>query len=853
MAQTFAAYSVEAGRVEGYLAGLKDVAARYPGTPEAFQAATAAARTRTDFLVMAAGSGAPELVKRLLIADGKLAEGKEPTNEQSANYFKSLAAECQTLSKQAQDGNAAKALNDSAGLLFYLAQAQQEAAGDAKGNELIVPDAWLKPVTDGKAATDGDAAKATTDKTEPAVGAPEKNPAIVLGGADAGTLLALAAADSPVALRARYLVVAALLGGIAQGKSTGNVARWLEVADGAGKVLCAACGQLATVKEQFIDEVLFLKENAGIVCPEAAAAAAAGTPVAEAIATKCLAQFGLTGPDGALTTPLNTLVFRFLALSQAMLTPPPAGLETDPFLAELKGSALELATALGNLQAVFPAIKTFPKEKWEEMKDGLVLYSEMSEASPAFDYMPLETVIVDEKGVSEAARPLAQAVEKGLKFLDKEAGLAFPGKLIIDVAGIAKEIEAKHAKLKEQKVTFDEKLGAYLVEVTIRGTKFMKPDFSIPSVVEAASKLTDKIGQYESQAYPYLAKGTLLNHKRPEWPEFKDTVGKAGLFAVDLETPALLFKRVLDSLYYADYKDDRILKGNGILGTVPTVFFTEKFVDASVLDTTYKRPILVYVTEGGQVRFYPPTNRTRKGRMTASRHPRKKDTEWPGKYRNRVDPRVPDPLWNLFMAYTKVDSKNFDEDVVGIAEAMKKKWDNGNVFYVVADDNAKSGWVVRTADLLARLPSDPPMEALDKAYPGYSCDAALAPEQCTNQIVVLFPDVEIPYLPGKKKVKEVGTSVYCDEKDIAAKIKAKRGAIKFCYDPELQKNPKLQGKVVFNFTIGSTGKITQMSVAKDGLGNKNVLKCTMGVIKRINFRRPIGGECVIRYPYVFKP
>jgi len=99
----------------------------------------------------------------------------------------------------------------------------------------------------------------------------------------------------------------------------------------------------------------------------------------------------------------------------------------------------------------------------------------------------------------------------------------------------------------------------------------------------------------------------------------------------------------------------------------------------------------------------------------------------------------------------------------------------------------------------------------------------------------------------------VQQTVYCDKKDIARRIGSKRGAIKFCYDPELQKNPSLKGRVTYKFTIGANGRITQISVAKDGLKNGKVLKCAMNVIKRIQFKRPIGGECVIQYPYFFKP
>jgi len=852
--KSFATYSLDAGAVENYLAGLDELVKKFPETIQAFEARRVAVRTRLDFLVLGL-AGERSLEKRVLEQAGKLDAGKEPTDEQVAQYHKTLAAECQELGRTATIADDAKFLNDGAALLFYLSQARLEAAGRLAGNEIVVPADWLKPSppTDALAPAEKKEGEAKGSATPAAADSPP--PYVAAGGADAETLLNIARSETPVALRARYLIMQKMLGAVNGAESRIFLARWVQIADATGKILCGACGRLGKVREEYVDDVLFLKGNAGLVCPLAEAEMEKGLPVKEAVAAKCLSGLNLMNQDAALATPVNALVFRFFALANEMLAEPAADSDSgqDPFYQQLVPSARELAQKLTYLVALFPTIETFPAEKWEEMKEKLVLYSDLTKLSPSWEYMPFETIVVDEKGVSKALRPLAAVGEKMVKFIDKEAGLGFPGKLIIDVEAIAKELEAKNAELKAKKVKYDEKLGAFLFDVTIKGVVFKKPDFSIPSVIEAAKKLAENAGQHELKVFPYLKDSKVMNHERPAWPEYQDTVGKAGLYAVDLETPALLFKRVLDSLYYADYKDDRLLKGQGVMDTIPTVFFTEKFVDDSVLDTTYKRPILVYITEGGQVRFYPPTNRTSKGKMTAKRHPRKKDTEWPGIYRNRKDPRNPDPVWNLFMAYTKVGSRKFEAELVGIAQAMKKKWDNGNVFYVMAADKAKSGWVVKVADLLTRLPDDQPMAGLDKAYPGYACDAEGAGYLCINQIVVLFPDVEIPYLPGKKKVKEVGTSVYCDEKDIAAKIKAKRGAIKFCYDPELQKDPGLKGKVVFNFTIGASGRITKISVAKDGLGNKKVTGCTANIIKRINFRRPIGGECVIRYPYMFKP
>jgi hypothetical protein len=305
-------------------------------------------------------------------------------------------------------------------------------------------------------------------------------------------------------------------------------------------------------------------------------------------------------------------------------------------------------------------------------------------------------------------------------------------------------------------------------------------------------------------------------------------------------------------MFHGGHRDNRLAKGAGLLDSVPTTYFTEKVLADEALDTTYKRPILVYVTKGDQVRFYPPTNKTRKGKMTKKRSPRLKNTSWPGKYRNRTDDRIPDPLWNLFMAYTTAGKKGWESDVQGIAAAMQEKWDNGNVFYVMAEEDAKAGTVAAVADLLAYLPGAP-VPALDKAWPGYACDAEKELASCPTNVVVLYPDVEIPYLPGKKRIKEVELNVYCDKKDIEQKIGAKRGAIKFCYDPELQKNAGLKGKISYKFTIGASGKITQLDVTGNSLKNGKVLGCVSKVLKKIRFRKPVGGQCIGKKSLTFKP
>ncbi len=866
-----------------YFENQTDAMNTYPDTDAAYYAYVDGAKLRLQYI--AAGQNTDALLTQIMTWDGAAKAGEAPTAEAKALYYKTLAQEFAAKAEKASKAEDARPLTNGAALLIYLHDQAMEEAGKVPGNELEIPADWkvapAQPAAGAEAAAPEADAAAPATKEAPAeavdakAGTAQAAPAepvaaplrVKVQGSDVTTLLALATGDNSATLQARALVLGRLANALdvaGQGPTLYG-AWWKTVAVQSGKVLCAACGQLDTVKEAYIDDVLYLSGNQGIVCKGAQAEIASGIAVAEAVAKHCLADLGVSEADAALVTPYNALELRFYALAGQMLNNLPATAKEDPFFAQYEAVAKRVRDQLLKKIALFPVMATFPADQWEAMKDKLVLQNDLTPGAPAWNYMPVEMVVVDELGVGEALRPVADTTTTPMTFADAAQSLRFPGKQVINVEAIATELEARNAKFKEEKRPYDDRLDAYLEEVVIKGVTFKKPDYSIPTVTAAAKALAEKAGGEEAAVFPYLALAApaIMNHQRPQWPDFPNTVGKATLYAVDQATPALLFKRVVDSLYYADYKETRLVKATGALDTVPTVYFTEKFVADEVLDTTYKRPILVYITDDGTVRFYPPTDKTSKGKMTPTRSPRRRDVKWSGKYRSQEDPRVPDPLWSLFMAYTRADNKNFESDVVGIASEMKKKWDNGNVFYIKAEEKAPSGVVVKVADLLANLPDSDPVVGLDKAFPGYACNATQVADGdaqvwqntqgCISSIVVLFPDVEIPYLPGKKKVKEVETKVYCDKKDIAAKIAAKKGAIKFCYDPELQKNPNLKGKVIYNFTIGSAGRITEMSVANDGLGNSKVTNCAMNVIKRINFRRPIGGECVIRYPYVFKP
>ncbi len=92
-----------------------------------------------------------------------------------------------------------------------------------------------------------------------------------------------------------------------------------------------------------------------------------------------------------------------------------------------------------------------------------------------------------------------------------------------------------------------------------------------------------------------------------------------------------------------------------------------------------------------------------------------------------------------------------------------------------------------------------------------------------------------------------------DRAVIDAYIRRNLAKIRWCYEKELAKDPKLFGKIVINFIIGKTGKVSKSVVKRTTMQNKSVESCVARQIKKIRFPKPKGGGIVIvNYPFVFK-
>jgi hypothetical protein len=113
---------------------------------------------------------------------------------------------------------------------------------------------------------------------------------------------------------------------------------------------------------------------------------------------------------------------------------------------------------------------------------------------------------------------------------------------------------------------------------------------------------------------------------------------------------------------------------------------------------------------------------------------------------------------------------------------------------------------------------------------------------------------------GRKKARKVRPKLsrgtpqigdFCDKGNIRRVVAAKSNAIKYCFEKELQLNPKLAGKITAQWKIGLDGKVMSSSIASSTMNNRKVEGCIARVVKRMRFAKPDGGICIINYPFVF--
>jgi len=88
--------------------------------------------------------------------------------------------------------------------------------------------------------------------------------------------------------------------------------------------------------------------------------------------------------------------------------------------------------------------------------------------------------------------------------------------------------------------------------------------------------------------------------------------------------------------------------------------------------------------------------------------------------------------------------------------------------------------------------------------------------------------------------------------DVARVVNSHIGQITACYEHALLSNPALGGRIVFDWTVTTSGGVSNVRVRSSTLGDAGVASCISGKIKRWKFPKPEGGNVTITYPFLFR-
>ncbi len=92
-----------------------------------------------------------------------------------------------------------------------------------------------------------------------------------------------------------------------------------------------------------------------------------------------------------------------------------------------------------------------------------------------------------------------------------------------------------------------------------------------------------------------------------------------------------------------------------------------------------------------------------------------------------------------------------------------------------------------------------------------------------------------------------------DREAVQAAINARRDEFRYCYEREINTGGTVgSGRVTTTFTIGSSGRASQLGIISSSLGLARVERCVLDVLGRIQFPKARGGgSATITYPFEF--
>jgi hypothetical protein len=86
---------------------------------------------------------------------------------------------------------------------------------------------------------------------------------------------------------------------------------------------------------------------------------------------------------------------------------------------------------------------------------------------------------------------------------------------------------------------------------------------------------------------------------------------------------------------------------------------------------------------------------------------------------------------------------------------------------------------------------------------------------------------------------------------IDKEVRRHRAQIRFCYEKQLNRFPKLAGKVTLSWVISMDGSVKKPRVKSSSLKNKDVESCMIRSLGGWRFPKPQGGVVAVDYPFMF--
>lgn len=108
----------------------------------------------------------------------------------------------------------------------------------------------------------------------------------------------------------------------------------------------------------------------------------------------------------------------------------------------------------------------------------------------------------------------------------------------------------------------------------------------------------------------------------------------------------------------------------------------------------------------------------------------------------------------------------------------------------------------------------------------------------------------VVFEPPQRRIKKKG---HLTKEEIARVVKLHLREIQYCYEKNLLRNNKLKGKLIMEWTIVASGKVSLVKTRFNSMHSSKVARCVSKNIKEWLFPLPRGGGLVeVEYPFLFE-